>query len=179
MIILIAGAAFYAYKKNIASPTITNSEEGKVLTIDPNATSTTIDGYTVERIEEIQVQAPDYKKPIPIGAAVSAEVRTAIEAQHADIRTKLDADNTDYSTWMRLAVLNKMAGNPQGAIDIWIFGTKIWPTDPVVYRNLGNMYYEQNKLSEGKKMYDKAIALAQASGDANLLAQLEAEKASR
>jgi tetratricopeptide (TPR) repeat protein len=173
LILLIAGAAWQYNKKQTASTETGETGTSTVLTIDPNATSTTVGGYTIER--ETAVQMPDYKTAIPIKTDLADDARAAIKAQQADIRVKLDADNKDFNTWMRLAVLHKMAGNLDRAIEIWKFVTIIWPTDVVAYRNLGGAYHTLGNTKESRAWYQKGIDLATEQGNAALAAQLRAE----
>jgi tetratricopeptide (TPR) repeat protein len=115
-----------------------------------SSTITEIGSYTV----------PEYRSALKYDASVSAEVRTALEAQRVATVKAIEVNPEDFAAWLNLGILRKMAGDYRGAEAIWIFTSANWPTSPTSFNNLGDLY--QNFLKDpvkAKAAYDQAAKL--------------------
>ena len=120
-------------------------------------------GATIEETEvpnPSAIAAPNYRAALKIDASVSTDVRQALEAQHKETIRILNADPLNFSIWVNLGMLRKIAGDYRGAEEIWVYTSKQWPTSPVSFHNLTDLY--QNFLKEPAKAQaaaEKAAAL--------------------
>ncbi len=174
VIALLALGAWFFYDTPRA--TTTPAPAGEDIDLSSISTTTHVGGYTIEPVLDGEAPpAPDYKKPIPMNASVSSDVRAAIEAQHADVRKALDANTTDINAWTRLGVLHKIAGDYAGAAEKWIYVTQVWREDPIAYANLGALYRVEGKIAQAKTAYATAIAKAKAANLKDLAASYQLE----
>lgn len=164
-LLVLVFAAGYAYvtrqsagtgpTSDTASTTTYTLPDGTVISVPAGATITEV----TEPAPAAQgPQAPDYRKPIVYDASVSAEVRAAIEAQFAKNKEEIARDSRDFNAWMNLAILRKIAGDYRGAETIWLYATEVWPTNPVAFNNLGDLYTNFLKDPAKAKLYYDAAA---------------------
>ncbi len=151
--LLGAGVYYYATRSPLPAP------GGQAATSTPTVGGIGATGnYTVERVEDST--PPPAIQPITITADLSVEARAAIETQFTKMQRLLAADPRDFNAWLNLAILHKIAGDYRGAEAIWLYSTKVWPTSPIAYNNLGDLY--QNFLKDpikAKLYYDQAAKL--------------------
>ncbi|MFA7216619.1 MAG: tetratricopeptide repeat protein [Candidatus Paceibacterota bacterium] len=75
------------------------------------------------------------------------------------LQSTLKADPTNFPTWIDLGIYYKMIGDFNGAIDIWVYATKLSPTDFVSRGNLGNIYaYNLKDMAQADVYYKQAIS---------------------
>ncbi|MBM3272151.1 hypothetical protein FJY94_02615 [Candidatus Kaiserbacteria bacterium] len=106
--------------------------------------------YTVqtERLPQQTVtQVPSFKTPVTctldtdLCAAISSKVAAAVAA--------LEFNDEDPGAWVNLGTLRKMAGDYRGAAEAWEFVSKLYPTNPTSFSNLGDLY--KNYLRDNTK----------------------------
>lgn len=138
IMIALGGLIWYvtASTKSPASGTMGTSTPTEIV-IDPNATSTQVGGYTIERVpvREAAQNAPDYRKSISYGRSISADAKSSIEKKRTEIVAALKADSTDHDQWMRLASLYQMAEDYKKAEAVWAYTSVTW-NDSVSFANL-------------------------------------------
>lgn len=174
VVALLALGAWFIYDQPKPA-TEAPAPAGENVDLSSISTTTHVGGYTIEPVSIDVPKAPAYTKAIPMNASVSADVRAAIEAQHADVRKALDTNKSDINAWTRLGVLHKIAGDYAGAAEMWIYITQVWRDDPIAYGNLGSLYRVQGKTAEAKAAYTTAIAKAKAANLAGLAASYQLE----
>lgn len=147
--VIVAILAGVMYQKTHIAPvtqqTATTTDATELANIDFSKISTTtkIGEYTITPLPTgtPAPTAPDYTKPAVYSATVSAEVRTALEAQFVDVRANLSKNKNDLNEWLHLGVLYKTAGDYQAAVAPWTYVAKL-PTNVsyIAYGNLGDLY---------------------------------------
>src|SRR3989344_2528720 len=143
----------YIYYRQ-ANPETTGSVslDDTAATQDGVTASTTGGGYTITEIpisSDPNLVAPNYRAPIAYAESIAKDVREVIETKLAADVALLDKNKLDFDAWMNLAILHKIGGDYRGAETIWLYATKQWPSSPVAYGNLADLY--QNFLHDQSK----------------------------
>ncbi len=149
IVVLVGGGLYYWTTRPKAAPVTANPNASTTIQILPDGTIIAPDGLTVKDTTSETTPAPNYKAALKFDASVSADVRAALEAKAARDVAALNKDPLNFSAWMDLAIARKIAGDYQGAAEIWLYGTKKWPTSPVPFHNLADLY--QNFLHDSAK----------------------------
>ena len=103
-------------------------------------------GYTIKEVsvgrESPALKAPDYNAPIvfPASSNLTAEQKSAIEAQAAAMRAQLSRNSAEYTPWLVLGGFFKQAEDYTQAEEIWTYVSLRWPDDGTVLGNLGDLY---------------------------------------
>ena len=159
-VVLLAAAGIYFYiqrapgsPSSTASTTTQTLSDGTVITVPS--------GSTVSEVPAEQLPiAPNYRAPVAYSAGTSAEVKAAIEPRLAADIVLLDKNNQNFDAWMNVAILHKIGGDYRGAEAIWFYAVKVWPTSPVAFHNLADLYQNFLKDSVKAKFYfDQAAKL--------------------
>lgn len=106
--------------------------------------------YTVqtERLpQQTAAQAPSFKTPVT--CTLDAELCAAISSKVAAAVAALESNDEDPGAWVNLGTLRKMAGDYRGAAEAWEFVSKLYPTNPASFSNLGDLY--KNYLRDNAK----------------------------
>ena len=163
IVILLLGYFAWKERTGIAAPGKTATSTSIAITVGPSIEATTTSGYTITPIYATSTpaaQAPNYKTPLTFSSDISAGEQTVYQNQFATIQTTLASSPTDYSSWLELGILREETGDYQGAAADWKYVTKVYPTDPTAYANLGDLYANYLKQpSQGEAYYKQAIAL--------------------
>ena len=143
----------YIYYRQ-ANPETTGSVslDDTAATQDGVTASTTGGGYTITEIPISSNQnlvAPNYRAPVAYAESIAKDVREVIETKLAADVALLDKNNLNFDAWMNLAILHKIGGDYRGAETVWLYATKQWPTSPIAYSNLADLY--QNFLHDQAK----------------------------
>lgn len=140
---------------DIATGTPYTLPDGTIIYLPPGATVGEAEGE-----QPAAIPAPNYRAALKIDASVSADLRTALEAKHRETVRLLDANKLDFNAWLNLAIWRKTGGDYRGAEEIWLYTAKQWPSSPVSWHNLADLY--QNFLNDPAKAgaaFDKAAEL--------------------
>lgn len=149
--VIIVGLAAYAYINRAQAPS--QSTEAATTT-SQNGVSGLPAGSVVTEVPITPApQAPDYNKPVAYSPDTTPEVTAAIERRLAADRSALKQNSQNFNAWMDLAILYKMGGDYEGAESIWLYATKVWPTNYVAYHNLADLYRNFLKDSAKAKIY--------------------------
>lgn len=164
LVVVLAGAGlYYATKGGSRSLTEPNDNASTTVRILPDGTIVAPEGYTVEELPTeggASIPAPNYKAALKFDASVSAEVRAALNAQLTSIQSEIAARPHDFTSWIRLGGLRKMAGDYAGAAEIWAYSSKMWPQETVSFSNLGDLYMNFLKdYPKAEANYKQVIAL--------------------
>ena len=102
-------------------------------------------------------------------ASLPQSVKDADTKAVAEAIAQLKIDPNHLAYWMQLAIQRKGAGDYAGAETIWLYTTERWPTDPVSYNNLADLY--ENYLHDTTKAsvyWNKLIAVEPTNSNAYL-----------
>jgi len=145
------------------------SNEPVVLTIDPNATSTNIGGYTITRVDTPPGGLPpSLDRPITISDTTSPEAKTVLKNLIDELIAELKKQPDRVDLWLQLGLNRKIAGDNKGAIEAWNYVATGAPSSLsyIAHGNLGDIYMnilkdypkaEQNYMS-ALTIQPKAVA---------------------
>lgn len=106
--------------------------------------------FTVETVPMADLpSAPDFRAPIKFSSTIAPEVKTQIQAEADILIGRISNDSSDLRSWIDLGTLHKMAGDYKGAETIWLYVSKVAPTNSIAFQNLGDLY--QNFLKDYAK----------------------------
>ena len=141
-IILVGGILFFHPYAAVA-PTQTASSTGQT------ASSTTVNlgnGVTAQVPAGItitptpNISAPDLNHQVSYSADLSPEALAYLKADIASTTAVLKANAADGNAWLKLGLYYKMAGDYSAAESVWLYMTKVIPTNYVAFNNLGDLY---------------------------------------
>lgn len=149
----LLGGFFWSQNRGVLS-TSSQATTTPTIVIDPTATSTIQNRYTIERVSEAPTKAPVYP---PLKRPLSPQATpTQIQAVSTTI-TSLEKNPNLLQLWMQLAALRFALKDYEGAVSIWEFAAK--QKVPGANESLGNTYANYLKDStKAEQYYQKAIA---------------------
>jgi len=163
-LIVIIVLGYFAWKERqtvMPASLTTSTSTGETIVV--GTTTTNAGGYTITPIYATTTpvaQAPNYKTPLTFSSDLNANQQAAYQSQFAAVQTNLASNSTDYSSWLELGILREDTGDYQGAAADWKYVTKLYPTDPTAYADLGALYATNlSQPSQGISYYKQAIAL--------------------
>ena len=163
LIVIIALGYFVFKERQTAMPATSSTSTSTVTSIVVGASTTNTGGYTITPIYATTTpapQTPNYKMPLTFSSDINADQKAAYQSQFAVVQTTLASNSTDYSSWLELGILREDTGDYQGAAADWKYVTKLYPTDPTAYADLGALYASYlNQPTQGEAYYKQAIAL--------------------
>lgn len=141
IVIFIAVALYLSVHKNAVAPSdnvtgtaTTTDQTGSVQTGIPN-----MSGYTAPNLDR------PYTPPSNLPANIQEQSRKTVAA--AITQLKIDPNHLAY--WLELAIYRKGSADYTGAEEIWVYCTKVWPTDALSFSNLADLY--GNYLHDNQK----------------------------
>lgn len=156
---IAAGLLYSAYAaKNVITP---DREDGTVITVDPNATSTTAKGYTIERIDDApRLVYPAIERVVPASSKdLSESSRAQVIASMEKVKKALGQNPRVLTDWLVLGVYRQMLGDYAGASEVWEFVSVQAPQEGQSFENLANLYAVHLKDSVKAELnYKKAVA---------------------
>ena len=164
VILVLLGALYFTNRKTVVLPSdgaATTTPEQNVV-IDPSATSTTVNGYTIERVTAIKEvgKYPIINRALPTSMnGLSAEAHAAILKSLSKVATNLAKNPGSVEDWMLLGTYRQLLGDYEGAKEAWVYvGSK--GNIAQAYENLGNLYANYLRVpTQVEVNYKKAIAL--------------------
>ena len=163
IVILVLGYFAWKERQTAMPATSTTSTSTGAATIVVGTSTTNASGYTITPIyatSTLTLQAPNYKTPLTFSSNLNANQQAAYQSQFTVVQTTLASNSTDYSSWLELGILREDTGDYQGAAVDWKYVTKLYPSDPTAYANLGDLYANYLKQpAQGETYYKQAIAL--------------------
>lgn len=139
--------------------TTTPEEKPIITTTNPN--------YTIEQVPINEERGgmpsgmPNLNRPISFALNVNfeQEVTDTLTAKIIELQNILKSDPTNFQAWLDLGIYYKMIGDLEGAIDIWVYTTKLSPTNYLAFGNLGNLYaYNLKDMAMADSYYRQAIS---------------------
>ncbi len=152
IVIFIAVAWYLSANNKVVAPSdnstntaTTTGQTGNVQTGIPN-----MSGYTAPNLDR------PYTPPSNLPADIQEQSRKTVAA--AITQLKIDPNHLAY--WLELAIYRKSAADYVGAEEIWIYATKVWPTDFTAFENLGDLYaFHLKQPAKAVEYWNKAIPL--------------------
>ena len=104
---------------------------------------------------------PSLERPVNFPADFSAEAHTLWNNQVAKDTSALKKDPTDVATWLNLAIMYRMVGDYDGAVEIWKYISANYPKEAVSLHNLGEYYFHTAKdYARAEEYYRASITIA-------------------
>ena len=106
------------------------------------------------------VPAPDLAHAVIYSPDLSPDAVAALTKGVASTTASLKKNPSQANVWLQLAVYYKIAGDYHAAEAVWVYLTKVVPTNYIAFANLGDLY--QNFLKDYPKAeanYLQAVAL--------------------
>lgn len=85
-----------------------------------------------------KIPVPDFKNAV--SCSLDATVCQQIQTKVAAAVEALSQKTNDFGAWINLGTLRKMVGDYKGAAEAWEYVSKIYPTQPTSFSNLGDLY---------------------------------------
>lgn len=128
-------------KTSAASSTIPNVQ----INLAPTTSATSPSGtYTVKAIPLSSgtnaPAVPNYKKSFTCIASISAAQCATLQSQAVTLEVAIAKNNQDLLAWINLGTVHKTAGDYQSAIIYWQYMANMYPTNPVAFSDLADMY---------------------------------------
>ena len=153
LLVLAVFLGGYIYYRQANPETAVSVSLGDATSIKDGVTASTQGGnYTITEIPLSpgpNLVAPNYRAPVAYAESIAKDVREVIETKLAADVALLDKNNLNFDAWMNVAILHKIGGDYRGAETVWLYATKQWPTSPIAYSNLADLY--QNFLHDQAK----------------------------
>jgi len=145
---------------SVQNATSTPSQEGTTTSLGNGISVTSNGSGTISAVSGIP--APSLTRPISISSSLPTDTASTLRANEETVSAQLKQNPRRSDLWLQLAVDRKVAGDYQGAIDIWNYVAKTGPDTVkyIAYGNLGDVY--QNFLKDYPKAemdYKAAIAI--------------------
>jgi tetratricopeptide (TPR) repeat protein len=156
---VLVGGYFVFNKKDPAAPSGGSASTTAVTTI-------TGGGYAIEQlpVDDIRKLMPSLTRTVAYGAGVTPEVKAIVEKSVAELALRLQKDPTQASDWLNLGVMYHAVNDYRGAEEVWIFLTKVIPTDTTAYDNLGKLYhFDLKDFPKAEQYFKRSIAIASTS----------------
>lgn len=161
-LLVLLGAGFFIWRATVGENLVSNPFPIVSLngTTTENGSGSDTNTVVVNKAP-VGVPQPTLARAIP---ATSPDLSvTAREATIQYLNTSVEnlkKNPLAYQDWINLGLARQMLGDYVGANEVWIYATKLAPSEPVAFENLGNLYMSYMKdgaKSEG--FYKKAITL--------------------
>jgi tetratricopeptide (TPR) repeat protein len=124
--------------------------------------------YTIEQVpidegKGIPQPIPDLSRPVTFAdnIGLTSEVRAIVTQKITNFQNDLKKNANNIKEWIELGSYQKMAGDFDGAVQSWLYASKLMPTDTVSLGNLGNLYaYFIKDIMKAEYYYKEALAKA-------------------
>ncbi|MBX4211011.1 tetratricopeptide repeat protein [Candidatus Parcubacteria bacterium] len=170
LLVGIIAVSFIAYKDSKNKQTTTEQPQ------ESNATTTTNVGgiqivqkgkdgkavvTTLPSDFNQNIKAPDLKRTIAIPKDFTPAQASEITKKINLVTATLTKDPSQYNEWMNLAIYRKAINDLEGARLIWLYITSAFPTDPIAYLNLADLYgYYLHNNVKAEEYFIKAINIS-------------------
>jgi tetratricopeptide (TPR) repeat protein len=197
-VVIIGALGYFAWKERSGShPPIGQSASTTVIqigtsTIDLSAASQS--GYTIREIPietKKGIAAPEHAAPLQCASGVATDTCASAQAMFGVAQGAIASSSIDFNGWVTLGVARKEVGDYTGAAADWEYVSKLYPTNPVSFANLGDLYanylrndakavtnYKLALVNNPKALYiyDNLYNLYVAMGETQLAAQVKAQQ---
>ena len=102
--------------------------------------------------------APSLARQVRLSTDLSPDAQRILTSNIKKLQASLARNYDNYGDWMDLAIRYKMAGDYDGAREIWEYISYIHPSEPVSLHNLGDLYAHYLKdYPKAEDYYKQAI----------------------
>lgn len=142
--LLFLGMFFYRTHKTLA-PNLTPGTVASTTTTDLG-NGVTVTGTAGAKVTIVPVStsakipAPDLTHKVAYAATLPPEVVAILTTKIATAVASLQKNGTQGALWLQLAVDYKMAGDYKASEGVWVYLTKVSPTSPIAFQDLGDLY---------------------------------------
>lgn len=148
VVILLAIAAYVFWQgahKPGFQPSATTATTSATTTTQISSTTVVVSGpsgtYTITQLPDSTTPpAPPYKAAIICPSTMSQDQCASIQTKDASIIATLNKNQTDSGSWITLGTLRKEVGDYTGAATAWKYVTELYPTSPIAFLDLGDLY---------------------------------------
>lgn len=106
------------------------------------------------------IQMPNLNYVVVYSSSLPSDAVSALKTQIATLTSELKKDPSDGDNWLQLAIDYKIAGDYDAAATVWIYLTKVTPTNYVAYGDLGDLYMNFDvNYPKAEVNYKAAIAI--------------------
>lgn len=145
----------------IIATTTLETNTGGVIELENNGQATIEQVPITDQKGSLPAGMPNLSREIRFASNTNfePEVVTLVTKKILDLQATLKTDPLNFPAWIDLGLYYKMIGDIQGAMDIWIYATKLSPTNFVAFGNLGNLYaYYLKDMGMADVYYRQAIS---------------------
>jgi hypothetical protein len=164
LLVIVGLVLSRADRAGMPSPTASSTSMGTT-TVDlgNGMTATLPPGVTITQSSTPVsggVSTPNLNQAVTYSPDLSADVVATLKADIAGISLSLKSDPSQGNKWLQLAYYYKAAEDYKLAEQVWLYMTKLAPTDPVAFADLGNLYNSfLVDYPKAEKYYLQAIKL--------------------
>lgn len=161
VIIFIAAAWYFTSHRQAMAPATTNTGTATTtMATSTNGEATVVIGSVPDTSS---IPKPDLSRPYTPLSTLPTSVQASDKAAVATAIKQLKIDPNHIGYWLQLATYRKGANDFTGAEAVWLYVTERWPTDPIAYNDLGDLY--ENYLHDYAKATTYWNALIKLSPD--------------
>jgi hypothetical protein len=153
---------FFVRPKAAQAPATTPIGTTTVTDLGNGVSVTGSGSYTITPVSGASVPPPSLARPMTFSADLSVDAVAALRSQETTLIAQLKKDSTNAGSWMKLATARKIAGDYQGAADIWNYIVAVGSASIsyVAYGDLGDLYMNFVKdYTKAEASYKAAISL--------------------
>ncbi len=136
-LIVVVGGIFYFVKNRKVEDVQSTDTEVKITEIAPGVNLETSE-KTIDK--NSTVVAPILDKKIVFPPTYNENAQKIMLAKINTTISFLKQNPTSYDSWIDLGIYRKMLNDYNGAEEIWVYLTKVAPTKPDAYLDLGDLY---------------------------------------
>jgi predicted Zn-dependent protease len=129
----------------IATTTTSTTNSGSVGITTTGTGKATITTQTKTQSATQNLTPPSYKTPVICTERISKDLCANIQTLYSKISSRLATNQYDLPAWVDLGTIREEAGDYAGAEAAWNYVTKLAPTSPTGYANLGSLYFTDLK----------------------------------
>ncbi len=123
---------------------------------------TGLDGADVEviNVENPSIPQPSLDREVTIDPAIPEHVAQQLRTNIQILTEGLRKDNMRMNFWMELGNNRRIAGDTEGALEVWTYITQVAPNHYLAYSNLGDLYMHTLKdYPKAEASFTKSIEL--------------------
>ncbi len=161
IVIFVAIAWYLGSNGKVIAPSTQTTATTTTATTTGQTGSNTTGGVTVTGgVNTSGYKAPDLTRPYTPPSYLPASVQADSKKAVAEAVKQLTIDPNHLAYWLQLAIYRKNADDFAGAEEVWVYCTKVWPTDPISYENLADLYaYHMQQPTKAVEYWNKSIPL--------------------
>ncbi|MCK6462474.1 MAG: hypothetical protein L6Q29_01485 [Candidatus Pacebacteria bacterium] len=102
--------------------------------------------------------APELGRPLKINVVLEENVEKLLVEKIHEVESNLKSNDKSIDDWLALGIYRKMAGDYEGAREIWEYASFISPGNITSFNNLGELYaYYLKNNKKAEENYKQAV----------------------